>query len=253
MRYGRYFSLSLSAGRTELSKQRRLWALFLLLFGMEAGQYMAPLAVSAMQATEEHERKFQSACRSLKRRRYKEAHTKLRELAKKEHAKSLTVMGLLYERGLGVEQDLEKAFDCYQKAASKGLPEAESRMGHLVLHHGHKLKDKSQRPDEWLLKAAQHGVTEAQATLGRLYYEGNHLPINHSEAVRWLRQAADHGHVEAQEMLSKVPALKQINDHFQQAGSQYGTSLTSVEKSWVGYADVVNSINSAATYDPNKK
>ncbi|MBX9671572.1 MAG: sel1 repeat family protein [Candidatus Obscuribacterales bacterium] len=220
---------------------------------MQFGHLAAPLAVSAAEVTEAHEEKFQSACEHLRNKHYREAHATLRELARHNHAKSLTVMGLLYERGLGVQQDFEKAFDCYWKAANKGLPEAESRMGHLVLHHGHKLKDKSQRPDEWLLKAAQHGVAEAQHTLGKLYYEGNHLPLNHSEAVRWLRQAADQGHVEAQEMLSKVPALKQVNEHFAQAGSQYGTSLTTVQKSWVGYADVVNSINSAAAYDPSKK
>lgn len=228
-------------------------ALLAVLLVLAVPDCFAPHAVSATQITEEHEVRFQSACEDLKHKHYREAHAKLRALADKEHAKSLTVMGLLYERGLGVEQDVEKAFDCYRKAAAKGLPEAESRMGHLVLLHGHKLKDKSKRPDEWLLKAAQHGVSEAQVTLGKLYYEGNHLPINHSEAVRWLRQAADQGHQEAQEMLSKIPALKEINEHFGQAGSAYGESLTTVQKSWVGYADVVNSINSASAYDPNKK
>lgn len=219
-------------------------------FGIAAGS--APNAVSAQSNSPRHEANFSKACEHLKTNKFKDAHDKLKVLAGKNHAKSMTVLGLLYERGLGVEKDLNKAADYYKQAASKGLPEAESRLGHLLLESGDKIKKQSQSAEYWIERAAQHGVAEAQATLGRLYYEGNHLPINNSEAVRWLRQAASQGHYEAQNMLSNVPVLKSANDRFKQAGSQYQTGMGNLTKAWTGYADIVNSVNAAATYQPHK-
>jgi hypothetical protein len=200
----------------------------------------------------EHEARFSEACDCVKKHNYKEAHAKLQALASKDHAKSITLMGLLYERGLGVEKDAAKAADCYKRAAEKGLPEAESRLGHLLLDTETTVQKDATSAEHWLQKAANHGVAEAQATLGKLYYEGNHLPIKNSEAVHWLRRAAEQGHVEAQQMLDKVPGLKEANDRFHAAGEQYRQGMGNLEKSWQGYADIVNSVNTAASYQPRK-
>lgn len=209
-------------------------------------------AKSPSKPSVDHERNFGEACDAVKNRNFKHAHSKLQDGANQGHPKSLTLQGMLYERGLGVEKDVAKAAQCYKRAAQKGLPEAESRLGHLLLESGKAVQKDAQSATYWLEKSAQHGVAEAQATLGKLYYEGNHLPINNSEAVRWLRQAADQGHVEAQQMLNKIPVLKQANERFHSAGDQYATGMGNLEKSWQGYADIVNSVNQAASYQPKR-
>ncbi len=189
---------------------------------------------------------FISACDCVKNKNYADAHAKLKVLADKNHAKSMTLVGMLYERGLGVEKNVDKAAEFYAKAAAKGLPEAESCMGHLLLKSEAKVEKQTKSAEFWIEKAAKHGVADAQATLGKWYYEGNHLPIRNSEAVRWLRQAADQGHVEAQQLLDKVPGVKAADDRFHQAGAQYKTNMDNLERSWQGYADIVKSVDSAA-------
>jgi len=223
-----------------------------LFWGTANGINIQPAFATAPTTPDEHEAHFNEACDCVKNRNFKDAHAKLKVLADKDHAKSLTLTGMLYERGLGVEKDVNKAAQYYAKAATKGLPEAESRLGHLLLDSENKIEKQTKSGAYWIEKAAQHGVSEAQATLGKLYYEGNHLPINNSEAVRWLRQAADQGHVEAANMLNKVPVLKDTNDRVHAAGNQYQANMNNLEKSWQGYADVVNSVNAAASYQPKK-
>ena len=51
---------------------------------------------------------------------YKGAHTIAEALAKKGDARALAMMGVLYQKGQGVEADLNKAADFYAQAADKG-------------------------------------------------------------------------------------------------------------------------------------
>jgi TPR repeat protein len=221
-----------------------LYSVYLLL-GAVLGSTCEPALASNSHKVQDQktEADFLDACESVKKHNFADAHAKLNVLADKNHAKSMTLVGFLYERGLGVEKNVDKAAQYYEKAAAKGLPEAESRMGHLLLNSENKLQKQTKSATYWIQKAANHGVSEAEATLGKLYYEGNHLPIKNSEAVRWLRRAADKGHEDAQHMLDEIPALKAADERFHQTGAQYKANMDNLEKSWQGYADVVKSVN----------
>ena len=50
---------------------------------------------------------------------------------------------------------------------------------------------------EWL-PLAEEGNSAAQFNLGLLYYDGNGVPQNFSEAARWFQEAADRGWAKAQ-------------------------------------------------------
>ncbi len=235
------------------NKLSRLFGLILysvlLLFGTVFGTVSEPAFASSSQNAEAQTREndFLDACDCVKKRKFADAYSKLKVLADSNHAKSITLMGYLYEKGVGVEKDLNKAAQCYRKAAAQGLPQAESRMGHLLLNAETKLKKQSKSAAYWIQKAAKHNVSEAQATLGRLYYEGNHLPIRNSKAVRWLRKAADRGEEDAQRLLDQIPGVKAADARFHQAGAQYKANMDNLERSWQGYADVVKSVNAAAS------
>lgn len=221
----------------------------LLIIGTVFGTVSEPAFASSShkEHAQKQENDFLDACECVKRHSFPEAHAKLKVLADTNHAKSITLMGYLYEKGVGVEQDLNKAAQCYTKAAAQGLPQAESRMGHLLLNAQIKLQTQTKSAEYWIRKAAKHNVSEAQATLGKLYYEGNHLPIKNSRAVRWLRKAADRGEEDALRLLEQIPGVKAADVRFHQAGAQYKQNMDNLERSWQGYADVVKSVNAAAS------
>jgi|AGTN01.3.fsa_nt_gi FOG: TPR repeat, SEL1 subfamily len=206
----------------------------------------APQAVCTTSAV--HEKRFDAACQAIKGKNYKTAHQHLRKLDKANHGKGQTVLGLLYEKGVGVERDLAKAVSLYQKGAAKGIPQAESRLGHLLLSMEDAVAMDSKGAIYWIERAAEHGVEEAQLTLGKLYTEGKHLPINHSKAVYYLHNAAAQGNDEAQRMLDNIPQLRQAHQAMLAGGSQYQSGMNNLGKSWTGYADIVNNLNAASSY-----
>ncbi len=221
----------------------------LLICTIDGARWQPALATSNSDASEA---RFNKAVQSIKKKNYKSAHKHLHHLAKKHHAKSLTLLGLLYEKGVGVEKDWNKAFLYYKESAEAGLPEGESRLGHFLLDCGEAIEQDSNAAFQWLEKAANHGVAEAQATLGELYYQGSKLPKNNSQAARWLKQAADQGNAKAQETLSRIPAVDQGNWQMHQAGNQYQSGMVNLERSWKGYADIVNTVNAASQYRPSQ-
>ncbi|MCA9800975.1 MAG: sel1 repeat family protein [Cyanobacteria bacterium HKST-UBA02] len=208
-------------------------------------------------AKSNHDKRFETACKHLKCKRYKTAHKHLHDLADSGHARAQTVLGMLYENGVGVEKDAEKAYEYYKKAADQELPEAQSQLGHFLLKTGITVRKDSDEAVTWLRKAAQHGVVEAQSTLGQVLVEAKNMPASHSEGVWWLKEAARRGSDQAKEALSKLPGAdkveagaQQVQAHFQGAGSQYQTGMENIERSWKGYADIVNTVNQAAAYHP---
>lgn len=208
--------------------------------------WITPQAVRAAQT--EPEKRFDDACQAIKAKNYKTAHHHLKRLDKANHGRGQTLLGLLYEKGVGVEKNLSKAVSFYQKAAAKGIPQAESQLGHLLLNAEDAVVTDSNGAIYWIERAAEHGVEEAQLTLGKLYTEGKSLPINHSKAVHYLHDAAAQGNAEAQRMLDNIPQLNQAHQAMLAGGSQYQSGMNNLTKSWTGYADIVNNLNAASSY-----
>src|SRR4029077_5596968 len=85
----------------------------------------------------------------------------------KKDAKAQSYLGSLYEAGLGVATNQDKAFEWYLKAAGQNEPEAEFRVA-------------------------------------KFYHEGRAVKQNSSEALYWYKQAAAHGHKQASEIVQKA-------------------------------------------------
>ncbi|MDX2108573.1 MAG: tetratricopeptide repeat protein [Candidatus Melainabacteria bacterium] len=157
---------------------------------------------------------FESACNHISKKEFALAHKHLHKLAKSKHPKALTIMGIFHEKGVVVERDVSKAMDYYKQAAQQGLPEAQSRLGHLLLETAGK---NSGEAIAWLEKAAAQGEATAQATLRKLDRSGQ---MN--------------------------GALNNMENGMHQGGAQYKSGMDNLTKSWVGYADIVNTLNEAA-------
>ena len=98
----------------------------------------------------------------------------------------------MYDKGNGVEQDSQKAYEWFLKAAQQGDEKAQFRVGEM-LHSGEAgTKDLSEAV-QWFLKSAEQDMAESQYALGVCYANGEGVEKNYTEAERWLLKAARQG------------------------------------------------------------
>ena len=97
------------------------------------------------------------------------AHEEWLPLAELGDAEAQFNLGVMYDEGAGVQQDLATAA-------------------------------------EWYKKAAEQGFVDAQANLGMMYYHGQGVPCDHKTAVDWLQMAADQGDTEAYDFIKEITA-----------------------------------------------
>lgn len=210
------------------------------------------------------DKEFAQACTEIKQHDCRCAKDRLLKLANQGHAKAQTLLGLLYEEGVGVDKDLNQARLWYMKAARKGLREAESRLGRLYLSEKAEFMKDKEKAEKWLTRAAEHGEVEAQTKLGTLLMSevglegiemhglmvsGPKLKRKHDDAVRWLHLAADRGSDEARKSLEGMPggveledAVAKGKDRLTQSGRATAQGMSNIETSWEGYADLVQSV-----------
>ena len=70
-----------------------------------------------------------------------EARNKFDWLAKRGSPEARLALGVIYEEGQGVEQDYERAFDWYQKAARQGFAPAQLRLARMYYFGRHVRQD----------------------------------------------------------------------------------------------------------------
>lgn len=101
-------------------------------------------------------------------------------------------LGDAYLSGKGVDQDSQKAYEWFLKAAQQGDDKAQFRVAEM-LHNGEAgTKDLSEAV-QWFLKSAEQGMAESQYALGVSYANGEGVEKNYAEAERWLLKAARQG------------------------------------------------------------
>lgn len=79
------------------------------------------------------------------------------------------------------------------KTATQGNVESAYELG-LAYEKGRGVGQNLKQAEQWYRKAAEKGHADAQANLGSLYQDGIGVGQNYSEALQWYRLAADQGH-----------------------------------------------------------
>ena len=151
---------------------------------------------------------------------------------------SQTIVGYIYENGIGMDRNTEEAVKWYRKAADQGyaaaqmelatcyslglgLPKnntesirltrlaadqnyapAQNQLGYNY-SYGHGVKMDKNEGAKWYRKAAEQGDVGAQSALGNMYRKGEGVPQDYAEAVKWLRKAAEQGDDMAQNNLGE--------------------------------------------------
>ena len=106
-------------------------------------------------------------------------------------------IGLLYAQGQGVEKNLAKALDYFQKAAAQDQKNAQFNLGLLYLR-GQLVERDITKAMDLLTKSAQQGVAAAQYTLANLYQSDFFPAPNLDQAAYWMQRAAQGGFLDAQ-------------------------------------------------------
>lgn len=117
--------------------------------------------------------------------------------AEKGDSISQAMVGVLYDEGLGLQQDAEKAVKWYRKAAEQDNASAQYNLA-LCLHLGTGTEKNESEAVVWFQRAAEQGDRDAQYYLGICHDFGYGVPQNHREAVIWYRKAAERGVAMAQ-------------------------------------------------------
>jgi TPR repeat protein len=120
------------------------------------------------------------------KRDYKQAFKYGEIAAELDSAPALNNLGIMYETGLYVKQDREKAIQYLTRASEKEYSISQYNLAKLYLEGNHS-KD-SKKGLELLIKSAEQGYVDAQAYLGKYYV---FKLQDYEKGVYWLKKGAD--------------------------------------------------------------
>ncbi|KAI8377338.1 hypothetical protein BD560DRAFT_390814 [Blakeslea trispora] len=109
------------------------------------------------------------------------------------------LVGVHYERGIDVSQDLEKAKHYYGKSAEGGFPDAQAALGSRLVS-----EENYTEGIEWLERAVQVGNSRAHVQLGILYDKGEGVEQNNDMALLHYKAAVENNNHAAQYILGLV-------------------------------------------------
>ena len=128
----------------------------------------------------------------------------LTEANNQGNAEAEYLLGLLYEHGDGVAQDLDQSRYFFGKAADQDYGPAQYALGKMLINaefddpnqqgsEADGIKAKVGRGISMLQRAAKGGYAPAQYRLGLIYYNGQGVDTDRHAALRAFRQAAQQG------------------------------------------------------------
>jgi TPR repeat protein len=98
-------------------------------------------------------------------------------------------------------QDCNEGVYWYTKAAEQGNTDAQYSLG-LIYYVGQCVAQDYEHAFSWFSKAAEQGYAPAQSSLGRMYVEGYAVTQNYKQAVFWYTKSAKQGENNAQSALA---------------------------------------------------
>jgi TPR repeat protein len=102
-----------------------------------------------------------------------------------------------YFYGNGVGQNYPEAVRLYRLLADQGNADAQNRLG-VCYENGNGVAQNYAEAERWYRSAAGQGNADRQYKLGDRYYFGTNVRQDYAEAVRWYRLSANQGNADAQ-------------------------------------------------------
>ncbi len=108
-----------------------------------------------------------------------------------------------YERGRGVDPDLQKAVEWLRKCASAGNPACQARLG-ILYFEGRGVPQDHRKALALLKPAAAAGIPVAEYQLGLMYQYGTGVAQNRDTAMQWYQRALKNGDYRAEAKLAEL-------------------------------------------------
>ncbi|KGJ92409.1 tetratricopeptide repeat protein [Thalassotalea sp. ND16A] len=140
---------------------------------------------------------YEEAIEMINRGDFTLAIEELKPLVELGYPQALYQQGMLHENGFGTEQDYQKAFALYQRAAGRGIAEAQFSLAQMYLVGKGTTKDRKQG-FEYTKRAAEKGLAAAQYNLAIMYQEGVVTTQSYNKAAIWYEDAAMQNYAYAQ-------------------------------------------------------
>ena len=140
-----------------------------------------------------------------KQKNYTKAAFWYRKAADKNFCVAQNNLGFMYDSGIGVKQDIERAFELFKAAATDPAgktmdPYAQVNLGRAY-ELGRGTKVDYAEAAKWYHEAADAKIPEAELRLGMMYKRGLGVPRDEKLAASWLKRAAFHGNTPAKNLL----------------------------------------------------
>ena len=112
-------------------------------------------------------------------------------------------LGILYEKGKGINQDSEKTLSWWKLAAENGHARSQYHFG--VMHYqGKGTSQNFKKAAKWIMKSAEQGDKFAHSTLGFLYMGGHGVKQSLIYSYIWLEIASRNGSKLAKQSLKDI-------------------------------------------------
>lgn len=156
------------------------------------------LIIDEMKVTDrpEADEQFQTGVAAYDRGDYTAAYDAWVPLARKGNLTAQRNVGHLLRQGLGVEQNLKRAFKFYRRAARSGLVSAQANLAHMYLH-GQGTRQSDKKALKWFWRAAKADNAQAQFELAQMVVAGTGTQPDLSKARQLYQAAAKQGHKQA--------------------------------------------------------
>ena len=90
------------------------------------------------------------------------------------------------------EKEFDIAYQLFFELADKGVAEAQINLG-MMFENGQGVSQDIKEAVRWYRLAAGQGLTKAQYNLGLMYAQGKGVDKDPIQAIKWYRLAADQG------------------------------------------------------------
>ena len=135
---------------------------------------------------------YEEGVSAYQRKNYATALEEFRPSAAEGNAGAQFLLGYMYDRGLGVTQDIGEAVKWFRKAAEQGEPHAQNELG-TMYSAGRGVTQDDKEAVKWFRKAAEQGNAIAQFNLGLRYLEGQGVTQDYESAFAWSNIAVAQG------------------------------------------------------------
>ena len=124
-------------------------------------------------------------------------------LAENKNPDAMCQLGNMYESGLGVNVDHNRAFSLYSEAAELGNTSAKANLG-AMYYTGVGIGKDYNKAFYWTKEAAEQGNGFSEYLLGLMYVNGEGTAKDENEGLYWLNRSVEHGFDKAKEKIADI-------------------------------------------------